>query len=261
MFKFHVVCVVLLVVACLAWTEALPVKEQGVEDLIDRLQQLKQLNDEYLYFNRILLNGGTPMEMAVAPSRSAVFGRNQRSLDSIGGGNLLKRSLDSIGGGNLLKKSPNAAVAVKNKASGEKERSHLATMKTKRSLNNSDRRTLLYQYYARGLAPMYDKRNFDEIDRFSKFNAKRNIELADMSDRLHAPSKRQFDEIDRYANFNNRLGRSMADYVKRNFDEIDRYGKFNKRPFREVENLDSNGFNQDTSQLADEMGVINEYAQ
>ncbi|XP_053689824.1 uncharacterized protein LOC128738596 [Sabethes cyaneus] len=204
MFKFHVVCAVLLVV-CLAWTKALPVKEQGVEDLIDRLQQIKQLNDA----------------SQMAPG-----------------------------------------TVSNNKATGEKERSHLAAIKTKRSLNNSDRRTLLYQYYARGLAPMYDKRNFDEIDRYSKFNAKRSFELADLGERMHTPNKRQFDEIDRYANFNNRLGRSsMANYVKRNFDEIDRYGKFNKRPFRDGDSLDGNVFSLDTSQLADEMGVINEYAQ
>lgn len=71
-------------------------------------------------------------------------------------------------------------------------------MKTKRSLNNSDRRTLLYNYYARGLAPMYDKRNFDEIDRYSTFGGKRNYDFMDLNDRQNAV-KRNFDEIDRYA--------------------------------------------------------------
>uniref|UniRef100_A0A023EEA1 Putative secreted protein n=1 Tax=Aedes albopictus TaxID=7160 RepID=A0A023EEA1_AEDAL len=101
MFKLQVICVIFLF-ALLSWSNAQPVKDQEVEDLIYKLQQLKQLNDEYLYFNRLLLNGGSPLELA--PSRVNTFGRNQRSLDSIGGGNLLKRSLDSIGGGNLLKK-------------------------------------------------------------------------------------------------------------------------------------------------------------
>uniref|UniRef100_A0A182Y1Z5 Uncharacterized protein n=1 Tax=Anopheles stephensi TaxID=30069 RepID=A0A182Y1Z5_ANOST len=63
----------------------------------------------YLYYNRILLNSAGIYDGSFsAVPRNGVgspFGRNQRSLDSIGGGNLLKRaSLDSIGGGNLLKK-------------------------------------------------------------------------------------------------------------------------------------------------------------
>ncbi|XP_058831824.1 uncharacterized protein LOC131690243 [Topomyia yanbarensis] len=185
MFKLQVLCAVVLV-ACLNWSEALPVKEQEVEDLIYKLQQLKQLNDEH-------------------PTGESSF----------------------------------------DKGGGEKERSHLATArssfgtpKTKRSLNNSDRRTLLYQYYARGLAPMYDKRNFDEIDRYSKFSG-------------NQAYKRNFDEIDRWANFNSRLSNDprRIDYVKRNtgnFDEIDRYAVLKKH---------------DSSQLADEMGIINEYSQ
>ncbi|EDS31052.1 conserved hypothetical protein [Culex quinquefasciatus] len=102
MSKIFVVCAVVFL-ASLNWTSALPVKDQDVEDLMYKLQQLKQLNDEYLYFNRVLLNEGVPLSLAEV-IRPNTFGRNQRSLDSIGGGNLLKRSLDSIGGGNLLKK-------------------------------------------------------------------------------------------------------------------------------------------------------------
>ncbi|KFB47477.1 hypothetical protein ZHAS_00015428 [Anopheles sinensis] len=66
--------------------------------------------EEYLFYNRILLNsaaaGAYDGVFSAVPGRNgSPFGRNQRSLDSIGGGNLLKRaSLDSIGGGNLLKK-------------------------------------------------------------------------------------------------------------------------------------------------------------
>uniref|UniRef100_A0A182JVA6 Uncharacterized protein n=1 Tax=Anopheles christyi TaxID=43041 RepID=A0A182JVA6_9DIPT len=64
---------------------------------------------EYLFYNRILLNSAGIYDGSFSSvPRNGVgspFGRNQRSLDSIGGGNLLKRaSLDSIGGGNLLKK-------------------------------------------------------------------------------------------------------------------------------------------------------------
>ncbi len=59
-----------------------------------------------------ILNGGSPDE-AEEPIRNVgqnhlVRGMDRvqlRSLDHIGGGNLLKRSLDHIGGGNLLKRS------------------------------------------------------------------------------------------------------------------------------------------------------------
>nr|XP_029736202.1 uncharacterized protein LOC115270968 [Aedes albopictus] len=211
MFKLHVICAIFLF-ALLSWSNAQPVKDQEVEDLIYKLQQLKQLNDA----NQI------------APT-----------------------DRHSSGG-------------------GEKERSHLApdlsagagSMKTKRSLNNSDRRTLLYNYYARGLAPMYDKRNFDEIDRYSTFGGKRNFEFMNPQDR-HSTIKRNFDEIDQWAGFNSRLRPSMSGYGKRNFDEIDRYGKFNKRLFREVEDLGGaspNSFKH-SSNIADEMAVINEYSQ
>ncbi|XP_065083061.1 uncharacterized protein LOC135705318 [Ochlerotatus camptorhynchus] len=207
MFKLHVICVIFLF-AILNWSSALPVKDQEVEDLIYKLQQLKQLNDV----------------SQIAPT-------------------------DLHRGG------------------GEKERSHLApdpnsvgSMKTKRSLNNSDRRTLLYNYYARGLAPMYDKRNFDEIDRYSTFGGKRNYDFMDLNDRQNTV-KRNFDEIDRHAGFNSRLRNDRN--MKRNFDEIDRYGKFNKRLFREVEDFNGAAPNSHMhgSSLADEMAVINEYSQ
>lgn len=107
MVKLHLICGVLLF-AFLGWAHGLPVKDQELEEVLTKLQELKRLNDEYLFYNRILLS---PTQydgsFATLPRTSggSPFGRNQRSLDSIGGGNLLKRaSLDSIGGGNLLKK-------------------------------------------------------------------------------------------------------------------------------------------------------------
>uniref|UniRef100_A0A182Y1Z6 Uncharacterized protein n=1 Tax=Anopheles stephensi TaxID=30069 RepID=A0A182Y1Z6_ANOST len=144
-----------------------------------------------------------------------------------------------------------------------------AGYKAKRSLNNSDRRTLLYNYYSRGLAPMYDKRNFDEIDRFARFNGKRNLDYEPSytgsvdhgyNGRF---SKRNFDEIDRFnAGFNYRLnGDDMATIGKRNFDEIDRFGRFafNKRYFPEVNELSpGNNLKHD---LSEDMAVINEYSQ
>uniref|UniRef100_A0A182NPD5 Orcokinin n=1 Tax=Anopheles dirus TaxID=7168 RepID=A0A182NPD5_9DIPT len=144
-----------------------------------------------------------------------------------------------------------------------------AGYKTKRSLNNSDRRTLLYNYYSRGLAPMYDKRNFDEIDRFARFNGKRNLDYepsyAGSMDHGYNGrfSKRNFDEIDRFnAGFNYRLnGDDMGSIGKRNFDEIDRFGRFafNKRYFPEVNELSaSNNLKHD---LSEDMAVINEYSQ
>uniref|UniRef100_A0A182TWY3 Orcokinin n=1 Tax=Anopheles melas TaxID=34690 RepID=A0A182TWY3_9DIPT len=143
--------------------------------------------------------------------------------------------------------------------------------KTKRSLNNSDRRTLLYNYYSRGLAPMYDKRNFDEIDRFARFNGKRNLDYepsyTGSADHGYNGrfSKRNFDEIDRFngmSGFNYRLnGDDMATIGKRNFDEIDRFGRFafNKRYFPEVNELSpGNNLKHD---LSEDMAVINEYSQ
>ncbi|XP_049545335.1 uncharacterized protein LOC125957024 [Anopheles darlingi] len=143
--------------------------------------------------------------------------------------------------------------------------------KTKRSLNNSDRRTLLYNYYSRGLAPMYEKRNFDEIDRFARFNGKRNLDYEPSyvgtmdhgySGRM---SKRNFDEIDRFnAGFNYRLnGDEVAAIGKRNFDEIDRFGRFsfNKRFFPEVNELSVPARNGLKHDLSEDMAVINEYAQ
>lgn len=44
MSKIFVVCAVVFL-ASLNWTSALPVKDQDVEDLMYKLQQLKQLND------------------------------------------------------------------------------------------------------------------------------------------------------------------------------------------------------------------------
>uniref|UniRef100_A0A182W9C3 Orcokinin n=1 Tax=Anopheles minimus TaxID=112268 RepID=A0A182W9C3_9DIPT len=109
MVRLHLVCGVLLF-AFLGWAHGLPVKDQELEEVLTKLHQdvMQRLNDEYLY-NRILLNSAGIYDGAFAAvPRNGIgspFGRNQRSLDSIGGGNLLKRaSLDSIGGGNLLKK-------------------------------------------------------------------------------------------------------------------------------------------------------------
>uniref|UniRef100_A0A182QQJ0 Orcokinin n=1 Tax=Anopheles farauti TaxID=69004 RepID=A0A182QQJ0_9DIPT len=308
MVKLHLVCGVLLF-AFLGWAHGLPVKEQELEEVLTKLQELKRLNDEYLFYNRVVLNSAGMYDGTFpAAPRNGVgspFGRSSRSLDSIGGGNLLKRaSLDSIGGGNLLKKSSPLPACFSDSvpvfrivslrqlkqvneeklqlsitpsqqrsgsgSSGAAPGATTAGYKTKRSLNNSDRRTLLYNYYSRGLAPMYDKRNFDEIDRFARFNGKRNLDYepsyAGTVDHGYNGrfSKRNFDEIDRFnaAGFNYRLnGDDMASIGKRNFDEIDRFGRFafNKRYFPEVNELSSgNNLKHD---LSEDMAVINEYSQ
>ncbi|XP_055601027.1 uncharacterized protein LOC129749921 isoform X2 [Uranotaenia lowii] len=179
LFKLHVCCAVALL-ALLNWTEALPVKEQEVEDLMYKLQQLKQLNDG-----------------------SQHQGHNKAGEEL-----------------NSLSLTPNEMIA-----------------KIKRSLNNSDRRALLNSYFARGLAPMYEKRNFDEIDRFSSFGGKRNYGLIDQ---YETPSmgKRQFDEIDRFAFRPKRLLREREEFGGGSPNHLKRNGK-----------------------LADEMSVINEYSQ
>lgn len=220
MVKLHLVCGVLLF-AFLGWAHGLPVKEQELEEVLTKLQELKRLNDGQLkQVNEEKLQLSTTS--------------GQRSAASSAGA-----SAGPVG------------------------------YKTKRSLNNSDRRTLLYNYYSRGLAPMYDKRNFDEIDRFARFNGKRNLDYepsytGSMDHGYNGRfSKRNFDEIDRFnAGFNYRLnGDDMATIGKRNFDEIDRFGRFafNKRYFPEVNELSpGNNLKHD---LSEDMAVINEYSQ
>merc|ERR1712037_292182 len=113
-----------------------------------------------------------------------------KSLDSIGGGNIL-RQLDSIGGGNILRGA-------------------------------SDHQVPRYHGYfeKRGYDPMrgmtfgVQKKNFDEIDRhgFNNF-VKKNFYEIDRNGFNNFVKKRNFDEIDSRHGFNN--------FVKKNFDEID----------------------------------------
>lgn len=116
---------------------------------------------------------------------------------------------------------------------------------------------LLYDYYANTLNPIYDKRNFDEIDGyampFAQFQ-KRNFDEIDAFAMPVFPQKRahkrlqlhsadrfpssaaaaarspDFNEIDRstYSDFMKRMynedrASSAVTASKRNFDEIDRY--------------------------------------
>lgn len=83
---------------------------------VDRLGGgiLLRPNDPLGNNNEDVMLNNTPEE-AAEPIRRMIAGQNAvgrgldrvqlRSLDHIGGGNLLKRSLDHIGGGNLLKRS------------------------------------------------------------------------------------------------------------------------------------------------------------
>ncbi|EAA00581.3 AGAP012220-PA [Anopheles gambiae str. PEST] len=165
MVKLHLVCGVLLF-AFLGWAHGLPVKEQELEEVLTKLQELKRLNDGQL--KQV----------------------NEEKLQQLGGAST--NGQRTAGGA-----SSAAAGGIAGAAS--------SGFKTKRSLNNSDRRTLLYNYYSRGLAPMYDKRNFDEIDRFARFNGKRNLDYepsytgsADHNGYNGRFSKRNFDEIDRF---------------------------------------------------------------
>ncbi|XP_058116511.1 uncharacterized protein LOC131259106 [Anopheles coustani] len=217
MVKFHLVCGVFLF-AFLSWAHGLPVKDQELEEVLTKLQELKRLNDGKLTDEKLQVGSNSGGQRATGAQQTATA---------------------------------------------------TAGYKTKRSLNNSDRRTLLYNYYSRGLAPMYDKRNFDEIDRFARFNGKRNLDyepsLTGSTDHGYNGrfSKRNFDEIDRYnAGFTYRLnGDELNTIGKRNFDEIDRFGRFafNKRYFPEVNEL-GNG-NSLKHDLSEDMAVINEYAQ
>ncbi|XP_058066496.1 uncharacterized protein LOC131216102 [Anopheles bellator] len=224
--KLHLVCGVFLF-AFLSWAHGQPVKDQELEEVLSKLQELKRLND-----------GSTTKP-------------NEEKVSAVGG---------------LEQRTGQRTVAP----------SVVTSYKTKRSLNNSDRRTLLYNYYSRGLAPMYDKRNFDEIDRFARFNGKRNLdyEPSYVGTGDHGyygrMSKRNFDDIDRYngsyPGFDFRLhGDEVGIIGKRNFDEIDRFGRFafNKRFFPEVNELRAvgSGGNSLKHDLSEDMAVINEYLQ
>ncbi|XP_053679791.1 uncharacterized protein LOC128730736 isoform X2 [Anopheles nili] len=221
MVKLHLICGVLLF-AFLGWAHGLPVKDQELEEVLTKLQELKRLND-----GQLKQANEEKVQLTATDQKTGSPGLSGAAIGTSG-------------------------------------------YKTKRSLNNSDRRTLLYNYYSRGLAPMYDKRNFDEIDRFARFNGKRNLGF-EPSYTGGSPdhgyngrySKRNFDEIDRFnAGFNYRLnGDEMATIGKRNFDEIDRFGRFafNKRYFPEVNELGApNSLKHD---LSEDMAVINEYSQ
>lgn len=118
-----------------------------------------------------------------------------------------------------------------------------------------ERKPLLYDYYANTLNPIYDKRNFDEIDRYggmSGLNGKRNFDEIDRVG-MNGIHKRNFDEIDRTPLSSlerKRSNMNMDRYYKRNsmdmvyladqsqpkaqtFNEIDRsaYTDFMKRYF------------------------------
>merc|ERR1711993_121811 len=113
-----------------------------------------------------------------------------RSLDSIGGGNIL-RNLDSIGGGHILRDLPDYHVPR-------------YPLHEKRGYDP-----------LRGMTFGVQKKNFDEMDR-SGFNnfVKKNF---DPMDRVGFNNfvKKNFDSMDRVG-FNN--------FVKKNFDEMDRMG-------------------------------------
>ena len=124
------------------------------------------------------------------------------TYDSNTATNPIEEKLQQLGGAST--NGQRTAGGASSAAAGGIAGAASSGFKTKRSLNNSDRRTLLYNYYSRGLAPMYDKRNFDEIDRFARFNGKRNLDYepsyTGSADHGYNGrfSKRNFDEIDRF---------------------------------------------------------------
>lgn len=101
-----------------------------------------------------------------------------------------------------------------------------------------ERKPLLYDYYANTLNPIYDKRNFDEIDRFgpSRLIGKRNFDEIDRNG-LSGLHKRSVEEFDR----NTVIGDAVH---KRNFDEIDRNGLSSlfKRNFDEIDRTGLSAF-------------------
>merc|ERR1711976_491114 len=144
-------------------------------------------------------SGITLVVFATCALASPIYDEESRTLDSLGGGNILRetgydRSLDSLGGGHILRQLDSLGGGNILREVPQQFRLYGAPSK-------------------RGFDPMsgmtfgMSKKNFDEIDRagFGRF------------------VKKNFDEIDRAG-----FGR----FVKKNFDEIDRagFGSLVKRP-------------------------------
>jgi len=144
-----------------------------------------------------------------ARSLDSIGGGNiLRNLDSIGGGHIL-RQLDSIGGGHILRDLPDYHVPR-------------YPLHEKRGYDP-----------LRGMTFGVQKKNFDEMDR-SGFNnfVKKNF---DSMDRVGFNNfvKKNFDSMDRVG-FNN--------FVKKNFDSMDRVG-FNNFVKKNFDEMDRMGFN------------------
>jgi len=144
-----------------------------------------------------------------------------RSLDSIGGGNIL-RNLDSIGGGHILRQLDSIG--------GGHILRDLPDYHVPRYQINNEKRG--YDPL-RGMTFGVQKKNFDEMDR-SGFNnfVKKNF---DSMDRVGFNNfvKKNFDSMDRVG-FNN--------FVKKNFDSMDRVG-FNNFVKKNFDEMDRMGFN------------------
>merc|ERR1711983_147468 len=145
-------------------------------------------------FSVLLLTFGVLATSTFAnPTRPGTLaqGGPARSLDSIGGGNILRqapKSLDSIGGGHIIRQLDSIGGGNILRGASDYQPPKYHGYFDKRGYDP-----------LRGMTFGVQKRNFDEIDRvgFNNF------------------VKKNFDEIDRVG-FNS--------FVKKNFDEIDRAG-------------------------------------
>jgi len=215
------------------------------------------------------LSGDSIGEMSER-SLDAELGDNMRSIDSIGGGNLIRdlqylmdergqhhidtqglshlRSLDSIGGGNVIRHVPVVVVPAE-LADNLRNHGYYVT-----SLGGNDRYYRRPGYSKRldtlgGMSLGQQKRNLDEINRqaFDTF-AKRNLDEIGRSS-FGGFAKRNLDEIDRSG---------FGGFSKRNFDEINRsgFGGFAKRNLDEIDRSGFGGFAKRSVDESDMNGAI-----
>jgi hypothetical protein len=196
---------------------------------------------------------------------------NVRSIDSLGGGHLIRdlqflmdegdpraiesqrfghlRNLDSIGGGNVIRQVP-VVVVPEEVAENLRNQGYYVT-----SLAGSSGKYFRHPGFSKrldtlgGMSLGQQKRNLDQISRqaFDTF-AKRNLDEIGRSS-FGGFAKRNLDEIDRSG---------FGGFSKRNFDEINRsgFGGFAKRNLDEIDRSGFGGFAKRSVDESDMSGGI-----
>jgi len=225
----------------------LPIKDQEIDELIYRLQELKhqsRYNGAGTEINQNSHSKSNQHRIVDLERKPLLYDYYANTLNPVNA----KRfdEIDRVGMFGLQGK----------RNFDEIDRSGLSGFHGKRNFDEIDRS---------GFSGFHGKRNFDEIDRsgISGFHGKRNFDEIDRSGISGFHGKRNFDEIDRsgisglhkrsidnseryymttgpdemnsgFGEFLNQYYNVDRDVVKRNFDEIDRFGPggFLKRNFQ-----------------------------